>query len=105
MTVSTEFDRYPRTGRFLAGRLRSEMSEAEKTELEGLVVDTMTLRDGARAIARGDACNWSAILIDGFVLRTLENGGRRYAVRSPTTVTVTKRSRDPSGDNSRRHSL
>ncbi|MEC7161814.1 MAG: Crp/Fnr family transcriptional regulator [Pseudomonadota bacterium] len=80
MTVSTEFDRYPKTGRFLAGRLRSEMSEAEKTELEGLVVDTMTLRDGARAIARGDACNWSAILIDGFVLRTLENGGRRYAV-------------------------
>ncbi|MEE3156048.1 MAG: Crp/Fnr family transcriptional regulator, partial [Pseudomonadota bacterium] len=80
MTVSTEFDRYPRTGRFLAGRLRSEMSEAEKTELESLVVDTMTLRDGARAIARGDASNWSAILIDGVVLRTLENGGRRYAV-------------------------
>ena len=26
MTVSTEFDRYPRTGRFLAGRLRSESS-------------------------------------------------------------------------------
>ena len=80
MAFSAEFDRYPLTGRFLAGRLRHELTDAEKTELEQLVVRTSTLEDGERLIARGDACEWSTILIDGFVLRTLDSGERRYAV-------------------------
>jgi len=80
MAFSAEFDRYPLTGRFLAGRLRHELTDAEKTELEQLVVRTTTLEDGERLIARGDACEWSTILIDGFVLRTLDSGERRYAV-------------------------
>ena len=80
MALTDELDRYPKTGRFLTGRLRHDMSDAEKSELEGLVARTLTLQDGERLIARGEECDCSTLLIDGFVLRTLESEDRRYAV-------------------------
>lgn len=76
----SEFDQYPKTGRFLAGRLRQDMSSSEKSDLEALVGDTIHLEDGERLIARGEHCEFSTILIDGFMLRTLESEDRRYAV-------------------------
>ena len=80
MTRSDELGRYPKTGRFLAGRLRHDMSEAEKTELESLVGEIQCFEDGHRLIARGDYCDCSTMLVEGFVLRTLESEDRRYGV-------------------------
>ncbi|QWC58422.1 helix-turn-helix domain-containing protein [Erythrobacter sp. 3-20A1M] len=80
MDLQGELARYPNTGRFLAGRLRHDMSEEEKQQLESLVGDTRQAEDGERIIARGGQCEHSTILIEGFMLRTLETEGRRYAV-------------------------
>ena len=46
MDLQGELARYPNTGRFLAGRLRHDMSEEEKQQLESLVGDTR----------QGDSC-------------------------------------------------
>ena len=80
MTAARELDRYPKTGQFLAGRLRHDMSEAEKDELERLAGDVQTFEGGHRLIARGDACDYSTILVEGFMLRTLESEQRRYGI-------------------------
>ena len=80
MPLADELDKYPNTARFLAGRLRHDMSEAEKDELEGLISKTRTLEDGYRLISRGDECAYSTLLIEGFMVRTLESEDRRYAV-------------------------
>ena len=52
-------------------------AEEAARALEQLVVRTSTLEDGERLIARGDACEWSPILLAGFVLRPLDSGERR----------------------------
>ena len=80
MPMTEELDRYPNTGLFLEGRLRHDLSEAEKVELEGLVSEVATLPDGHRLISRGDVCNNSTMLIEGFMLRTLDAGERRFGV-------------------------
>jgi CRP-like cAMP-binding protein len=80
MTLTEELDRYPKTGRFLAGRLRQDMSDAEKVELEEIVGETRVIPDGGRLISRGDECGYSTMLIEGFMLRTLESEDRRYGV-------------------------
>ena len=36
MTAASELELYPKTGHFLGGRLRQDMSDAEKAELEAL---------------------------------------------------------------------
>ena len=80
----TETARFPNTGRFLLGRLRSEMSDDEKAELEALVERTEWIDKPTRLVARGSACDRSTMLIEGFVLRTLQGsdraGGKRHAV-------------------------
>ncbi|MWV27111.1 Crp/Fnr family transcriptional regulator [Aurantiacibacter rhizosphaerae] len=80
MNARSELERYPKTGLFLTGRLRHDMSEAEKDELEALAGDVQSFKDGHRLISRGDMCDSSTMLVDGFMLRTLESGGRRYGV-------------------------
>lgn len=76
-----ELARYPNTGRFLMGRLRADMSAEERAELEGLVERTERIDRPTRIVARGQTPNHSTMLIDGFMLRTLEDeDGRRYAV-------------------------
>lgn len=80
MTKSAELERYPSTGLFLEGRLRHDLSEGEKDELESLVTKVKTHPDGYRLISRGDVCDHSTMLIDGFMLRTLNAGDKRYGV-------------------------
>ncbi|RJY10191.1 Crp/Fnr family transcriptional regulator [Aurantiacibacter aquimixticola] len=77
---SPDHANYPNTGRFLAGRLRHEMSEDERAGLETLVSEVKDHKNGDRLIARGDTCNHSTMLIEGFTLRTLEADDRRHGV-------------------------
>lgn len=79
-TGQSEVDLYPRTGRFLLGRLRHAMSDKEKHTVESLVDEVITLPPATTIIARGDLCRRSTMLIDGYVLRTIREGGRRFVV-------------------------
>ncbi|MBX7513293.1 Crp/Fnr family transcriptional regulator [Qipengyuania sp. GH38] len=80
MALSSELKRFPMTGLFLEGRLRHDLSEEERVELESLVSRVEIHPDGHRLISRGDICDHSTMLIDGFMLRTLDSGDRRYGV-------------------------
>ena len=81
---AAEAVRYPNTGRFLMGRLRSAMSDAEKIAFEAMIDRTEWLDRPTRVIARGDTPNYSTMLIEGFMLRTLDGNERdvskRYSV-------------------------
>jgi CRP-like cAMP-binding protein len=80
MAMTEELQRYPRTGRFLMGRLRDAMSEDERTEIESLVGVERTFIDGQALVRRGALCTTSTILIEGFALRTIERAGRHHIV-------------------------
>ena len=75
-----EIESYPLTGRFLMGRLRHAMSAEERQAVEALVTDVQELSPGECLLARGELCNRSTMLIDGFVLRVIRQAGRRYVV-------------------------
>jgi CRP-like cAMP-binding protein len=75
-----ELDQYPLTGRFLMGRLRHAMSEDEKAAVESLIQQTDMLDGQTKVLARGELCNRSTILIDGYMMRTIEDRGRRFVV-------------------------
>lgn len=77
-----EAARFPATGRFLLGRLRDAMAEAEKAALEAMVEHTEWFDRPTRVVARGAAPDNSTMLIEGFMLRTIDNddGERRHAV-------------------------
>jgi CRP-like cAMP-binding protein len=78
--IAAELATFPLTGRFLMGRLRHDMTEAEKALLESLIEDTRTLTRPTRILEKGRVYNQSTMLIDGFVLRTLDGTQNRYAV-------------------------
>ena len=80
MTLSEEVERYPLTGRFMASRLRHAMTDGEKGLLEGLVGEVRELQGEAQIIARGDFCEHSTILIDGFMVRTINENSERSIV-------------------------
>ena len=78
--ADAEAARYPATGRFLLSRLRDAMSEEEKIALESMIERTEWIDRPTRLIARGADCNNSTMLIEGFMLRTLDGEGKRHAV-------------------------
>ena len=73
--MTDETRRYPRTGRFLLGRLRDAMSDAEKATVEQSVSKERTFADGEPICRRGDLCDDSSILIEGFIARVIERSG------------------------------
>lgn len=77
---AAETIRFPHTGRFLMGRLRDGLSEEERSLLEGMIARTEWIERPTRLVAAGAECSQSTILIEGFMLRTLENAGERFAV-------------------------
>lgn len=75
-----ELERYPLTGRFLMGRLRHAMSDREKEILENSVIDVRETGDAHRILARGELCERSTMLIEGFIVRAIHENGRRHIV-------------------------
>lgn len=78
--MASDAETYPLTGRFLMGRLRHAMSEREKQILEIEIEETETVERDRRLLARGELAHRSTILIEGFIIRTIEENGRRYIV-------------------------
>jgi CRP-like cAMP-binding protein len=75
-----ELEQYPLTGRFLMGRLRHAMTDEEKRIIEGLVASVETFSEPATILERGQLCDRSTMLIEGFVLRTIVEEDHRYIV-------------------------
>lgn len=73
-------DNHPMTGRFLQGRLRHAMADREKDLIEGLILKTEELRGEQLLLKRGDFCDYSTMLIEGLMLRTIHEDGRRSIV-------------------------
>lgn len=63
--------RYPRTGRFLMGRMRGAMSDRERQLVEDLIQGEEAIKGGHRIATRGAECSSSTILIEGFAQRTI----------------------------------
>lgn len=78
--IRDEVETYPLTGRFLMGRLRHDMSQDEKALLESLVETTRTISRNERILEKGRVYGHSTMLIEGFVLRTLDGPLQRYGV-------------------------
>ena len=78
--MSAELDQFPLTGRFLMGRSRHAMSEREKQIVEDLIEKVEHLEPGQRLLARGQVSNHSTMLVEGFIIRTIVEQGRRYIV-------------------------
>jgi CRP-like cAMP-binding protein len=78
--VQRELERYPRTGRFLMGRLRSALADGEKQLVEDLIESDHELAGGELIARRGAECASSTILIEGFAIRVIERGGQGHIV-------------------------
>ena len=75
-----ELEKYPLTGRFLMGRLRDGMTQEHKEIVESLVGSVQTYPEPTTILARGQLCDRSTILIEGFLMRTIEEEQKRYVV-------------------------
>ena len=73
-------DSHPLTGDFLRGRLRHAMTARECDILEDLMDAPRDLDDGEALLTRGDVLDVSTMLVEGFMIRTIEKGGERQIV-------------------------
>lgn len=73
-------DEFPFTGNFLAGRLRKHIDADDLAYIEGLIDRSRTLEDRQSLIERGDLAQESAILVSGFMFRTIETTENRFIV-------------------------
>lgn len=71
---------FPKTGRFLAGRLRHAMTLQEKRLLEELAEEMREVGADARIFQSGALCDFSPILVEGFMLRVIEDETDRSIV-------------------------
>ena len=78
--MDEELERFPLTGRFLMGRLRDALSEDEKGTVESLIERVHDYAHDAKILARGQLSDRSTMLIEGFVLRTINDGDKRFVV-------------------------
>ena len=78
--MKAELEKFPLTARFLRGRLRHAMDEREKEILESSIQDTEEFSTPHKLLSRGDVCERSTMLVDGFMLRTIYENDRRYIV-------------------------
>lgn len=68
------------TGEFLAGRLRSHLSQDDLAIIDGLVIGAQEYSDGECIVARGIPINECHLLLEGFVFRTIKVDNRRRIV-------------------------
>ena len=62
------------------GRLRHAMSDEEKRTIEDLVASVESFPEPTTILERGQLCDRSTMLIEGFVLRTIAEQDHRYIV-------------------------
>lgn len=68
------------TGDFLAGRLRHNMASGDLAYIESMVTGERTLSDQQTLVRRGDLSSQCALLVSGFMFRTVNREKRRSIV-------------------------
>ncbi|WP_066556150.1 Crp/Fnr family transcriptional regulator [Croceicoccus bisphenolivorans] len=71
---------YPRTGRFMQGRVRQAMRQREQDLLESMVETTELFTAPNTIIRRGEVAQRSTMLIDGFIARSITRDGKRHII-------------------------
>ena len=71
---------FPLTGEFLAGRLREHLNRDDLRYIEDLIETVEDHGDGTRLLERGTVTEYSTMLIEGYVFRTIDSGDKRYIV-------------------------
>lgn len=79
-SITKELANYPNTGRFLTGRLRHDMSDDEKRILEDSISEVAVIDKSKRIVEHGEIYNHSTMLIEGFVVRTIDGPETRHGV-------------------------
>ena len=73
--LAGETAHFPTSGRFLMGRLRQALDDEHKAIIEGLFDEVRTFDDTHILQRRGQLCDTSALLVDGFMMRAIPNEG------------------------------
>lgn len=71
---------FPLTGSFLAGRLRHELDPDDLACLEAMVSEVAEFKDREVLSSRGELLERAAMLLDGFMFRTIEKDEERFIV-------------------------
>lgn len=71
---------FPISGDFLAGRLRKHLSNDDLSYIEGLFESPRVLPAGEALVKEGERMDVSAMLVSGFMFRTVESAGNRHIV-------------------------
>ena len=71
---------YDLTGDFLAGRLRQHMAAEDLRHIDQMVSGTDELDNGEFLVRTGELCTQSALLVNGFMFRSIERDDRRYII-------------------------
>jgi CRP-like cAMP-binding protein len=76
----TDLVDFPTTGNFLRGRLRQHFDRDDQSYIEELIQEERVFSDGQVVMERAQFATISAILVDGFIFRTIEQNDRRFIV-------------------------
>ncbi len=88
MTLDEELRAFPVTGRFLFGRLRQTLSREEREALEALPDEIVTFENSTRIVRAGTVSNRSTLLVEGFIVRGLDEADGTGEGRSALSVHV-----------------
>ena len=88
MTLEEELREFPVTGRFLFGRLRHTLTHEERAAIEALPEQTQTYEGSSRIVEAGSVCNRSSLLVEGFIIRGLEQRNGEGEKRSALSMHV-----------------
>ena len=78
--LDDELMRFPKTGRFLEGRLRHDMTPEERQILEDAVFEEAQIDNPTRILEHGKVYDHSTMLIEGVVILTIDGPDTRYGV-------------------------
>jgi len=88
MTLEEELRAFPLTGRFLFGRLRQTLSHEERAAIESLPQEIANYESSSRIVEAGSACGRSTLLVEGFIVRGLDQVNGKGENRSALSVHV-----------------
>jgi CRP-like cAMP-binding protein len=72
--------RHPLTGQFLKSRMRDAMTPRQQDAVEGLFQESERFSDSHTILRRGQLANRSTMLVEGFMVRSIEERGKRHVV-------------------------
>lgn len=70
----------PLTGGFVGGRVRDQLPDEDRGELESLLSETRVIGDRQTLILRGEKAHRATLLLEGYLLRSIARDNKRFIV-------------------------